>query len=666
MFQPAFPRPFLLLTVTLLCGSALLAQRQGGGRAAPASPAPAPAVSAPRPQAPVAAPRPSAPTAAPRPAAPMPTAAPRPTYTPPVSAPSTPRPTYTPPTSVPNRPAPVAPTPRSPGVSSPGSTSPGYTPRQPIGPTTTSQPRPTGTPRGFTPTTRGNSGGAPTLVPQPTLPDTGGTTGIEPRSNPRPVGGSVRGTGTPAPTLPTTPGNSPRGLYDRGGAGAGVATPVPTLNNPGAADSRYRPRAGGTALPQPTAGGNAPTVNQRGGTAGGIGALPRGNLPRTVDRYGSGGDIIGPRPLGTGSAGAGGPTLRPRTTTPTATPGAPRLNPRPATPTVTPRYQTPTNLAGACYGPVYDPYWSSCYTPCNPYYRYGGWGGWYGGIGYGGWCGGLGWTIGIGWGSFGWGFSNWYPLQCWGTYGWYGSWYGSYWDTWCRPGLYSSYWWWPGSIYCPVGFYAPAAYSSVVLVETNRSTAPAEETIVVGSPIVDRSMAPADLARRYVQLGDFYFREGRFGEAAETYARARTYAPNDPTIHFVLADAVFANGDYHFAAFLIAEALRLDPAMATADTDKRLCYGDVGKFEQQMQALRDYLAAKPYDAMAHLVLGYNLKFSGKPGEAEQAFLRVQQIDPPNTAARLFLEALAAAKAAAAAAPAAPGAPAPIGGSVERK
>ena len=34
--------------------------------------------------------------------------------------------------------------------------------------------------------------------------------------------------------------------------------------------------------------------------------------------------------------------------------------------------------------------------------------------------------------------------------------------------------------------------------------------------------------------------------------------------------AAFASGDYPVAAFLIGEALRLDPSMATADTDKRL------------------------------------------------------------------------------------------------
>ena len=40
-----------------------------------------------------------------------------------------------------------------------------------------------------------------------------------------------------------------------------------------------------------------------------------------------------------------------------------------------------------------------------------------------------------------------------------------------------------------------------------------------------------------------------------------------------------------------------------------------------------YLAKQPYDAMAHLVRGYNLRFSGQPAEATKAFERLLEIDP---------------------------------------
>ena len=115
-------------------------------------------------------------------------------------------------------------------------------------------------------------------------------------------------------------------------------------------------------------------------------------------------------------------------------------------------------------------------------------------------------------------------------------------------------------------------------------------------------------------------------------------------MHFVLADAAFASGDYPFAAFRIGEALRLDPSMATADTDKRLFYGDPKAFEEQMATLDKHLASKPYDAQAQLVRGYNLRFSGQPVAAVEAFRRVLEIAPENRAAATFLAVLAPAAA----------------------
>jgi tetratricopeptide (TPR) repeat protein len=149
---------------------------------------------------------------------------------------------------------------------------------------------------------------------------------------------------------------------------------------------------------------------------------------------------------------------------------------------------------------------------------------------------------------------------------------------------------------------------------------------------------PESLARKYVELGDYYFKAGRFAEAVDAYSKARSYAPDDASVHFVLADAVFATGDYHFAAFLIAEALRLDPALASAETDKRSFYGDPKVFDTQMEALDRYLDIKPYDAQAHLVRGYNLRFSDKKDAAIAAFRRVLEIAEIH-AAQVFLDAL---------------------------
>ncbi|MFT7535341.1 MAG: tetratricopeptide (TPR) repeat protein [Hyphomicrobiaceae bacterium] len=282
-----------------------------------------------------------------------------------------------------------------------------------------------------------------------------------------------------------------------------------------------------------------------------------------------------------------------------------------------------------------------------------------GGFGNGGFnnCGFNNWGFGnSGFGN--WGFNNWgFDPFSWnvGVLSPYNAFRGNYWNS-CYRNRYwssfsipnalpSSYWWYPTTSYCPTYLSVP---SSVVveeelepidegysIVDTARSVgAPALGASGVSPPAP--ASTPAALASQYIELGDFYFKNDRFDAAAEAYAKARNHVPDDASIHFVLADAVFANGDYHYAAFLIAEAIRLDPAMVTADVDKRTFYSDKLLFETQLEALQTYCTGKPYDAWAQLVLAYNLRFSDRPTRSVAAFRRVLELDDGNPTARAFL------------------------------
>lgn len=247
-------------------------------------------------------------------------------------------------------------------------------------------------------------------------------------------------------------------------------------------------------------------------------------------------------------------------------------------------------------------------------------------------------------GGFAWSFSLWHPWFV-ARAGFWGDCHRDWW--WYRSTCYSPpsscYWWYPSSVYCPTYLYVP---STVVYRETTyveAEPAPAIQPAAAGG---GKELAPRTLADKYLELGDFYFRAGRYDEAADAYARARTYAPNDAGLHLVLADAAFADGDYHFAAHLLGEALRLDPNLATVKFDKRTLYGNPADFDAQMASLDRYLADKPYDAMAHLVRGYNLLFSDRPLTAVAAFRRVLEIDPSQATASRFLAALETPEGAA--------------------
>lgn len=440
----------------------------------------------------------------------------------------------------------------------------------------------------------------------------------------RSVGGSLPEGGS---TTSTRPAPTTREIYDRRSRSAGGTTGAQPV------DQRYRPtRAVPSADPvRPTS-----SVEPRPRSV----ETPRTtsanpNTPVISDRY-------APR---TPTRTNGRPTnSRPTVTAPrvvTSAPPttAPRLVPRANGPRSTRtgvQGRLATGVSGR-FGAVYDP-WSSWWDPRHTY-AYGSH--WYR-------HNSCGWPVHGGCGSFGFSWSLWAPWWYCQNYYWGLGYSNGWWNTYSRPSYAcSNYWWYPTSSYCPTYLYVP---STVVVIEE-----PAMEPAVAPAPaavgaaprpgVGDRSLPPLELAKKYVELGDFYFKAGRFAEAADAYARARTYAPDDASVHFLLADAAFATGDYHFAAFLIGEALRLDPSMATADTDKRLFYGDPKLFEDQMHGLDEYLDTKPYDALAHLVRGYNLRFSGKPAGAVTAFQRVLEIAPGNRTAATFLSVLAPADSA---------------------
>ena len=359
---------------------------------------------------------------------------------------------------------------------------------------------------------------------------------------------------------------------------------------------------------------------------------PRG-LPRVSGRrIGSGTTAIA-TPIISGT----NPTLVPRR-------AAPRLG--------SPRSSSRNGFQTGCAPYAVSSYrWGTRYRNCSFWNGY--WG--YGRSTY---CG-FGFGFGYGYNYGNWGYTH-FGANCWGfdpfcwnigalspynafrSNYWNSCYRNTYWNNWSTPNaLPSSYWWYPTTSYCPTYLYVPGSvvineelepYDEVLsVVDTARSAEVAEVAV--------EKTTPETLAVNYIELGDFYFENDRFDAATEAYAKAREYAPEDASVHFVLADATFANGDYHYAAFLISEAVRLDPTIVTAKVDKRTFYSDPKLFETQLEALQAYCKAKPYDAWAQLVLGYNLRFSDRPTRSIAAFRRVMQLDADNPPANAFLRDL---------------------------
>ena len=262
------------------------------------------------------------------------------------------------------------------------------------------------------------------------------------------------------------------------------------------------------------------------------------------------------------------------------------------------------------------------------------------------------------------GFSPWFASWDW-CWNWSPWWYRHYWlTTYYYPMVYVPYYciryvpyyvwsgaswyfeyslpyfyFWVNQIDSSDGWYSP--YTSRITIEYNNCSSDDsnDEIQEVSIKSNRKPDSTVEIAGRYVKLGDAYFEDGRYLEAADSYLRALAYAPNSPSVYFALADSLFAAGDYHYAAYEIRKGITMDESLAKTKIDKRTFYKDPKEFIKQMERLEKWIAQHPKDSDAWLVLGYNRYFSGDKKGAKDAFMKVADMVPGDRASAIFLKEL---------------------------
>ncbi|MEO0650901.1 MAG: tetratricopeptide repeat protein [Planctomycetota bacterium] len=253
-------------------------------------------------------------------------------------------------------------------------------------------------------------------------------------------------------------------------------------------------------------------------------------------------------------------------------------------------------------------YWNDCYWNSG-FGTSWCWGPW----GYGPWgCNPWGWGLG-----FGINYCNpfWYGYP--GAWGYYCNGF-PYGYSWCAPLYYSNACFYGGfadPLFIGGGTTVIVQEQPVIVID---ESAPVENgggaggaTFVAGPQETQVSGA----AETYLTLGDRAFREGRYADAVHFYTKATELEPEVGVFSLVLFDALFATGDYGFAAFALRRALSIEPQLIEFDVDKRTFYSDPADFDRQLGTLEQYVADHPADQDARLVLAANQLFSAAPGDA---------------------------------------------------
>jgi hypothetical protein len=254
------------------------------------------------------------------------------------------------------------------------------------------------------------------------------------------------------------------------------------------------------------------------------------------------------------------------------------------------------------------------------------------GAAIGSWTGcSTGWWWADSWNECGW-YKPWWTWhmtwsQCWG-FGWGFGWSSHWWrpSCWtpCHAWSYPSWCWYPSVVW--IERDEPLVVERVVEREVVRETIieaePADEhdsAARAAEPAAPEAVVQAlhAVAKQHIDEGDRAFLDGRYADAVHHYARAVECSPTDGALHLVLADALFATGDYHYCAWSLRRAFELEPALFDARVDKHAFHRDPAEFDRHLALAEGFLEDHFLDDDARLVLAANYHWARRHGDCVQ-------------------------------------------------
>jgi tetratricopeptide (TPR) repeat protein len=138
---------------------------------------------------------------------------------------------------------------------------------------------------------------------------------------------------------------------------------------------------------------------------------------------------------------------------------------------------------------------------------------------------------------------------------------------------------------------------------------------------------------KYIQLyraAEGHLNIGRFQQAADAFALASIYNPNDPACYAGRGHALFAAGEYINSALLIIRAIELDPEYVNTPVDLVELIGDAKDLNNKIAELNKWLQKSNAPGLGFL-LGYVYYHTGRFNEAKRVMDIVAREMPNSTA-----------------------------------
>ncbi len=166
---------------------------------------------------------------------------------------------------------------------------------------------------------------------------------------------------------------------------------------------------------------------------------------------------------------------------------------------------------------------------------------------------------------------------------------------------------------------------------------PADEDGALPKPsnLRDANARPADQNAALPQLGEEeyervgirLFERGQYSRALQAFRAAREAKPDSPFADYLLAQALFATGDYGACAQAIRAGAVRNPEWPQKHVDVRSFYGEAADLKAHLGKLETFAKSHPDDPDAALVQGYIAFFTRDYGRAEKVFEKLERDCP---------------------------------------
>jgi Tfp pilus assembly protein PilF len=249
-----------------------------------------------------------------------------------------------------------------------------------------------------------------------------------------------------------------------------------------------------------------------------------------------------------------------------------------------------------------------------------GWGGWgWGGWGWGGW--GWGWggsPYYYGLGGLGYGFGYGLGYCGWGGYG--GGYYGGY----------------------PYYGYGYSGYPSGTYVYADDAAPALEQAPLTDATVQPPASAAPTEASEFVSLGEDAFQAGRYDEAVRNWQHAMVDDPNNGAVVLLMAQALFAKGQYEAAANTVQMAMQVLPEAEWGKVVQNYSqlYPSIQDYTNQIRAAEKARDAKPEDNAIRFLLGYHFGYLNYPKQAVRELDKALDIEPKDAGAAKLREIFA--------------------------